>query len=57
MESSELLLREGKIVDGKIRKYYKITELGNTVLIEAQKKAYELFKEIRYWGDVHYVNV
>lgn len=47
MEASELLLKEEKIVEGKIRKYYKITKLGNTVLIEAQKKAYELFKEIR----------
>ena len=47
MESSGLLEKEEKIVAGKIRKYYKITELGDDVLEEAQKKAYELFKEIK----------
>ena len=47
MESKELLEKEEKIVEGKIRKYYKITELGNEVLEEARKKAYELFKEIK----------
>jgi DNA-binding PadR family transcriptional regulator len=47
MESSGLLEKEEKIVEGKIRKYYKITELGNEVLKEARKKAYELFKEIK----------
>ena len=46
MESSGLLEKEERTVDGKIRKYYKITELGNVVLEEARKKAYELFKEI-----------
>lgn len=47
MESSGLLEKEEKTVDGKIRKYYKITELGDQVLKEARKKAYELFKEIK----------
>jgi DNA-binding PadR family transcriptional regulator len=47
MESSKLLEREEKVVEGKIRKYYKITELGDEVLVEARKKAYELFKEIK----------
>lgn len=47
MESSGLLEKEEKTVEGKIRKYYKITELGNEVLDEARKKAYELFKEIK----------
>jgi DNA-binding PadR family transcriptional regulator len=47
MESSGLLEKEEKIVEGKIRKYYKITELGDEVLKEARKKAYELFKEIK----------
>lgn len=47
MESKGLLGKEEKTVDGKIRKYYKITELGNEVLKEARKKAYELFKEIK----------
>ncbi|MFZ5946070.1 MAG: PadR family transcriptional regulator [Bacillota bacterium] len=47
MESKGLLEKEEKTVEGKIRKYYKITELGNDVLEEARKKAYELFKEIK----------
>ena len=47
MESSGLLKKEEKIVEGKIRKYYKITELGNEIMQEARKKAYELFKEIK----------
>ncbi len=46
MESDGLLIREDKNVDGKIRKYYTSTEKGVLVLIEAKKKAYELFKEI-----------
>lgn len=46
MEKDGLLYKENKNVDGKIRKYYYATEKGITVLIEARKKAYELFKEI-----------
>ncbi|WP_338787666.1 PadR family transcriptional regulator [Metabacillus sp. FJAT-53654] len=47
MESDGLLVREDKNVEGKIRKYYSTTAKGNTVLVEAKKKAYELFKEIK----------
>lgn len=47
MESKGLLEKEEKTIDGKIRKYYKSTPLGNEVLEEARKKAYELFKEIK----------
>jgi len=47
MESKGLLDKEEKTVDGKVRKYYKITSLGKEVLQEAIKKAYELFKEIK----------
>lgn len=46
MESMGLLEKEERTVDGKIRKYYKITDIGSVVLEEARKKAYELFKEI-----------
>ncbi len=46
MESSFLLTKEEKTIEGKIRKYYKITTLGDEVLDEARKKAYEIFKEI-----------
>jgi len=47
MESDGLLVKEERNVDGKIRKYYTTTEKGNIVLIEARKKAYELFGEIK----------
>lgn len=47
MEEDGLLTREDQNVDGKIRKYYTTTEKGNDILIEARKKAYELFKEIK----------
>ncbi len=47
MEKSGLLLMEERNVEGKIRKYYTSTLLGESVLEEARKKAYELFKEIK----------
>lgn len=47
METDGLLEKEEKNVAGKIRKYYTTTERGNEVLVEARKKAYELFKEIK----------
>ena len=47
MESNGLIEKEECLVDGKIRKYYSITDFGNEVLEEARKKAYELFNEIK----------
>lgn len=47
MESSGLLEKEERNIEGKIRKYYSITKEGIEVLDEATKKAYELFKEIK----------
>jgi DNA-binding PadR family transcriptional regulator len=47
MEKDELLQKEDVNVNGKIRKYYRITEKGDEVLQEARAKAYELFKEIK----------
>ncbi|OXS74698.1 PadR family transcriptional regulator [Domibacillus enclensis] len=47
MEEDGLLTREDQNVDGKIRKYYTTTEKGNDILVEARKKAFELFKEIK----------
>lgn len=47
METGGLLSKEEKNVEGKIRKYYRTTEKGNGLLMEARKKAYELFKEIK----------
>lgn len=46
MESKGLIEKEEKTVDGKVRKYYTISENGSKVLEEAKKKAYELFTEI-----------
>lgn len=47
MEKEGLLLREDRLVEGKIRKYYTATNLGEVVLEEARNKAYELFREIK----------
>ncbi|WP_093043338.1 PadR family transcriptional regulator [Thalassobacillus cyri] len=47
MEVDGLLDKEEKNVNGKIRKYYRITTQGETILEEARTKAYELFKEIK----------
>lgn len=47
LEKNGVLKVENKNVEGKIRKYYSITELGEEVLKEARGKAYELFKEIK----------
>ncbi|MCM2677522.1 PadR family transcriptional regulator [Alkalicoccobacillus plakortidis] len=47
MEADGLLMREDRNVEGKIRKYYSITDQGEQILREARNKAYELFKEIK----------
>ncbi|RQD67348.1 MAG: PadR family transcriptional regulator [Tindallia sp. MSAO_Bac2] len=47
MESSGLIEKNKRTVEGKVRKYYQSTPLGNDVLEEARQKAYELFKEIK----------
>ena len=48
MEKTGLLSREEKIVEGKVWKYYRITEDGNEVLEEARKMAQELAREIKH---------
>ena len=47
LEKDGLLFSEDRLVEGKIRKYYSITEQGRVVLKEAQCKAQELFKEMK----------
>ena len=47
LEKNGVLKVQDKNVEGKIRKYYSITSMGEEVLKEAREKAYELFKEIR----------
>ncbi len=46
MEKDGLLSREDRLVEGKIRKYYQITELGEQILEEAKRRARELLKEV-----------
>ncbi|WP_422485911.1 PadR family transcriptional regulator [Gudongella sp. DL1XJH-153] len=46
MESDGLLTRDERNVEGRVRKYYSITEKGDKVLYEAIERARELFKEI-----------
>ncbi|MBC2578782.1 PadR family transcriptional regulator [Clostridium sp. DJ247] len=47
LEKNGVLKVEDRNVEGKMRKYYSITPLGEDVLTEARAKAYELFKEIK----------
>jgi len=47
MENSNLLKKEKKIVNGKVRLYYSITPLGIKVFKDAKEKAVELFHEIK----------
>ncbi|NIK61443.1 PadR family transcriptional regulator [Kribbella shirazensis] len=46
LEASSLLVREDRIVEGKVRKYYYITPLGQQVLDEARGKLVELVDEV-----------
>lgn len=46
LESEGLLTREDRVVEGKVRKYYQITDLGRAALDEARDKALELVREI-----------
>ncbi|WP_163970398.1 PadR family transcriptional regulator [Oceanobacillus halotolerans] len=47
MEYDGLLQKEERNITGKIRKYYTTTDKGDAILVEAWKKAYELFQEIK----------
>ena len=47
LEKDGLLVSENRTVNGKIRKYYSITEKGVAVLGEANKKIGELKGEIQ----------
>ena len=46
MEKDGYLQSSPKNINGKIRKYYTITELGIQILTEGTKKAQELIKEL-----------
>ncbi|MEA1866351.1 MAG: PadR family transcriptional regulator [Euryarchaeota archaeon] len=46
LEKDGYLTRRDEVTDGKVRKYYKITEKGIAALEEAKKKIKELVDEI-----------
>jgi len=46
LESQGLLVKEEVNVEGKIRKYYRLTKEGSEVLRQARIKALELVKEL-----------
>ncbi len=46
LEKNGLLLMQPQTVEGKVRKYYSITEKGEHVLIAAKKQAKELSHEL-----------
>jgi DNA-binding PadR family transcriptional regulator len=46
LEAAGYLAREDRVVGGKVRKYYAITEVGRLALAEAQVKIAELIDEV-----------
>ena len=46
LEQDRLLVSEAYVVEGKIRKYYRLTATGRIALREGKRKARELMKEI-----------
>jgi DNA-binding PadR family transcriptional regulator len=51
LERDGYLERNSRVVDGKVRKYYTITEQGLEVLKEARRKVGELTEEVLDEGD------
>jgi DNA-binding PadR family transcriptional regulator len=46
MEEDELLVREDRVEEGRVRKYYTATEKGKEELAEAQRMIRELYREV-----------
>ena len=46
LENSGYLERESRVVAGKVRKYYRITTRGLSVLAKSKKKIRELVEEV-----------
>jgi DNA-binding PadR family transcriptional regulator len=46
LEAADFLLREDRVVDGKVRKYYRTTPLGERAFAQARLKVLELVDEI-----------
>ncbi|OGO80313.1 MAG: PadR family transcriptional regulator [Chloroflexi bacterium RIFOXYD12_FULL_57_15] len=47
LEQENLLVSETRVVEGKARKYYRLTKAGKAALAEGKNKAQELLEEIR----------
>jgi len=46
LEQDRLLVSEAYVVEGKVRKYYRLTATGRIALREGKRKARELMKEL-----------
>jgi PadR family transcriptional regulator len=46
LEKEHLLACETRVVEGKARKYYRLTATGRTALRDGKRKAEELMKEL-----------
>jgi DNA-binding PadR family transcriptional regulator len=47
LKQANLLTSETRVVEGKARKYYRLTQTGRAALAEGKKKAQELLEEIK----------
>jgi len=47
LQEEKLLVSEMRVVEGKSRKYYRLTSAGRKVLEEGKKKAQELLQELQ----------
>jgi DNA-binding PadR family transcriptional regulator len=50
LEEEGLLRNEKRVVHGKVRKYYRLTQAGQEALKQGRDKAIELLNEIRDEG-------
>lgn len=46
MEKSGLLRRENRLVEGRVRKYYRCTKAGRAALARAKRQIRELVREV-----------
>lgn len=47
LKQENMLVSETRVVEGKARKYYRLTPKGNAALKEGRRKARELMEEIK----------
>lgn len=51
LEAADFVVREDRVVDGKVRKYYRTTPLGDRAFAQARLKVLELVEEISEAAD------